>query len=112
MYCSTISHIIFQFQNGMPVPLDTDRFQVEITPDEVIITDKKVQKDDAGPYEVKLENEKGQATAPVQLKVLGPPASPKGPLEINDVKAESCKLSWNPPTVSLKEAQQECIRID
>ncbi|CAL8090942.1 unnamed protein product [Calicophoron daubneyi] len=84
-------------KDGVPVPLDSDRFSVEVTPNEVIITDKKVAKEDDGPCEITLKNEKGEATAPVTINVQGPPEAPKGPLEITDVKADSCKLSWNPP---------------
>ncbi|CAH8634151.1 unnamed protein product [Dicrocoelium dendriticum] len=85
-------------KNGVPVPLDSDRFNVEITPDEVIITDKKVVKDDAGPHQICLKNEKGEATAPVMIKVQGPPEAPLGPLEVSNIKGDSCKLSWNPPS--------------
>ncbi|GAA49621.1 twitchin, partial [Clonorchis sinensis] len=85
-------------KNGIPVPLDGDRFKVEVTPDEVIITDTKVEKGDAGPYQIKLKNEKGEATAPITIKVQGPPEAPNGPLTINDIKGDSCKLAWNPPT--------------
>ncbi|KAF6771283.1 hypothetical protein AHF37_10389, partial [Paragonimus kellicotti] len=84
-------------KNGIPVPLDTNRFKVTVTPDEVIIKDTKVEKDDAGPYEISLKNEKGEATAPIIIKVQGPPDAPKGPLEISDVTGDSCKLAWNPP---------------
>ncbi|KAA3682313.1 uncharacterized protein DEA37_0008978 [Paragonimus westermani] len=86
-----------QKPNGIPVPLDTNRFKVTCTPDEIIIKDTKVEKDDAGPYEVSLKNEKGEATAPIIIKVQGPPDAPKGPLEISDVTGDSCKLAWNPP---------------
>ncbi|TPP56261.1 Twitchin [Fasciola gigantica] len=85
-------------KNGIPVPLDTDRFTVEVTPNEVIITDTKAEKEDAGPLQITLENEKGKATAPITLKVQGPPEPPKGPLEVTDVRGDSCKLSWNPPS--------------
>ncbi|TGZ63952.1 hypothetical protein CRM22_006631 [Opisthorchis felineus] len=83
---------------GIPVPLEGGRFKVEVTPDEVIITDMKAQKDDSGPYQVELENEKGRDSVPVTVKVFGPPEAPKGPLDISNIKAESCTLSWNPPT--------------
>lgn len=81
------------------MPLDTDRFQVIITPDEVIIANKKAGKPDAGDYNIKLKNEKGEDSLPVKVKILGPPESPKGPLEVSDIKADSCTLRWRPPTV-------------
>uniref|UniRef100_A0A183BBQ3 Fibronectin type-III domain-containing protein n=1 Tax=Echinostoma caproni TaxID=27848 RepID=A0A183BBQ3_9TREM len=72
-------------------------FKVEVTPNEVIVTDTKAEKEDSGPLQITLKNEKGEATAPVTLKVQGPPEPPKGPLEVTDVRGDSCKLSWNPP---------------
>lgn len=88
-------------QNGVPIPLGTGRFNVEITPDEVIITDTKAEKEDAGQYKIDLENEKGRDSVPVTVKVVGPPEAPKGPLEISKIKDDSCTLAWNPPTVNL-----------
>lgn len=73
---------------------------MEVTPTEVIVTDTEAKKDDAGNYKVDLENEKGKDSVPVTVKVVGPPSAPKGPLEIGNIKAESCTLAWNPPTVS------------
>lgn len=73
---------------------------MEITPDEVIITDKEAEKNDGGLYKIDLENEKGRDSAPVNVKVVGPPEPPQGPLEISHIKNNSCSLSWNPPAVS------------
>lgn len=73
---------------------------VEVTPDEVIITDTNAEKDDAGRYNVVLTNEQGKDEVDIQVNVRGPPSAPTGPLEITDVRAESCTLSWKPPTVS------------
>ncbi|CAH8497134.1 unnamed protein product [Schistosoma turkestanicum] len=85
-------------KNGIPVPLEGGRFKVEITPDEVIITDTEAEKNDAGLYKIDLENEKGRDSVPVGVKVVGPPEPPQGPLEISHIKNNSCSLSWNPPT--------------
>ncbi|VDP98124.1 unnamed protein product, partial [Trichobilharzia regenti] len=85
-------------KNGIPVPLEGGRFKVEITPDEVIITDTEAEKGDAGNYKIDLENEKGRDSVPVTVKVVGPPEPPQGPLEISHIKSSSCSLSWNPPT--------------
>ncbi|CAH8526186.1 unnamed protein product [Heterobilharzia americana] len=84
-------------KDGKPVPLDINRFKLEITPDEVIITDTKAEKEDAGQYKVALKNEKGEVSHPLTVKILSPPDSPEGPLEVSDIKGESCKLTWNPP---------------
>lgn len=87
-------------QDGEPIPMPGGRFAVEITPDEVIIIDTKAEKDDTGSYGVTLTNEKGKDHANIQVNVRGPPGIPNGPLEITDIHAEKCTLTWKPPTVS------------
>lgn len=92
--------ILFYLQDGKPLDIPNPRFEIEVTPDAVIITDKKAEKDDTGKYDVTLENEKGKDTVPIQVNVKCPPGSPEGPLEVSKVTAESCTLKWNPPKVS------------
>ena len=48
-------------------------------------------------YRIKIHNEFGSDTELVDLVVLGPPGKPLGPLQVKDVRAESCKLVWKPP---------------
>ena len=48
-------------------------------------------------YRIKIHNEFGSDTELVDLVVLGPPGKPMGPLQVKDVRAESCKLVWKPP---------------
>ena len=48
-------------------------------------------------YRIKIQNEFGSDTELVDLVVLGPPGKPLGPLQVKDVRADSCKLVWKPP---------------
>ena len=48
-------------------------------------------------YRIKIHNEFGSDTELVDLVVLGPPGKPMGPLQVKDVRADSCKLVWKPP---------------
>ncbi|CDS41841.2 expressed conserved protein [Echinococcus multilocularis] len=84
-------------KDGKPIPIPRGRFMFEVTPDEVIIVDTKAEKDDAGRYVVGLTNEQGKDEVPIQVNVRGPPSSPVGPLEVTDIRAESCTLTWSPP---------------
>lgn len=95
-----LSTFVLFFQDGVPVILDDGRFVVTITPDEVIIVGKKGDKQDEGPYKITLKNDKGQDTLPIKINVLGPPDSPQGPLEVKNIKSDSCTLGWKPPKVS------------
>ena len=55
------------------------------------------QRADAGVYTIKVSNEFGADEGQVRVLVLDRPCAPEGPLEVSDVTADSCKLSWKPP---------------
>ena len=69
---------------------------LELKPDERVsmINEQKVAKlivlnakrSDTGKYTVKLTNSVGSDSATCEVVVIGPPAKPKGPLEVTDVK--------------------------
>ncbi|XP_067934437.1 twitchin-like [Watersipora subatra] len=82
--------------NGSPIP-QNDRTNVKITPTEVIFINKCADKDDDGKYTVDLVNEKGQDSCDLKVNVRGKPSKPEGPMEVSEVTAESCKLSWKAP---------------
>ena len=50
-----------------------------------------------GVYTLTAKNEVGEDTAEVEIKVLGKPSKPQGPLEVSDVHKEGCTLKWKPP---------------
>jgi predicted phage tail protein len=50
-----------------------------------------------GTYVIKAENSSGKDEASVEVTVLDKPATPEGPLKINDIHKEGCSLKWNPP---------------
>ncbi|XP_074598807.1 projectin protein bent isoform X2 [Brevipalpus obovatus] len=52
---------------------------------------------DTGVYTIKAENVNGKDEAEVQITVLDKPDAPEGPLEVDDVHAEGCKLKWKKP---------------
>lgn len=51
----------------------------------------------SGPYRIFARNEHGTDEATVEIIVTSKPSKPKGPLEVNDVHAEGCKLKWDKP---------------
>ncbi|XP_059156398.1 twitchin-like isoform X4 [Physella acuta] len=57
----------------------------------------KSERGDTGKYTVKVANKHGEDTAEVSVIVLDKPGEPEGPLEIKDITAENCTLSWKPP---------------
>ncbi|XP_067613922.1 twitchin isoform X10 [Eurosta solidaginis] len=50
-----------------------------------------------GAYKIRAVNEHGEDEVEVEVNILGPPAEPKGPLEVKDLTKSSCKLKWKKP---------------
>ena len=50
-----------------------------------------------GIYTLIATNSSGTDEATVEIKVLGKPSKPKGPLEVSDIHKEGCTLKWKPP---------------
>lgn len=98
-YTGTRPDSVSLVKDGKPIDLPSGRFVLEVTPDEVIITDTKADKEDSGRYDVVLENEVGKDQATVQVNVKSPPDAPTGPLEVTNVTADGCTLKWKPPKV-------------
>jgi titin len=57
----------------------------------------KAKRSDAGIYKVVLKNSEGSASIAFKVNVLDSPSMPTGPLEVLNLDAESCTLSWKPP---------------
>lgn len=55
------------------------------------------REDDSGQFEFRVENEFGQETALIDVKVRVPPSKPKGPMRIDNVSAQGCSCSWQEP---------------
>ncbi|RWS24197.1 twitchin-like protein, partial [Leptotrombidium deliense] len=51
----------------------------------------------SGLYKIIATNENGTDEAEVQITVLDKPGKPEGPLEVSNIHAEGCKLTWKPP---------------
>lgn len=50
-----------------------------------------------GIYTLTATNSSGSDEATVEIKVLGKPSKPKGPLEVSNIHKEGCTLKWKPP---------------
>lgn len=58
---------------------------------------RSVQRGDTGEYTITATNSSGKDSATVNVIVTDKPSPPEGPLQVNDVKADGCKLKWKRP---------------
>ncbi|GAU87381.1 hypothetical protein RvY_00244-2 [Ramazzottius varieornatus] len=58
---------------------------------------KSSKRGDTGKYVLTATNDSGTDSAEVEVVVLDAPAAPEGPLKIEEIRKESCKLSWDKP---------------
>jgi len=57
----------------------------------------KVKAGDSGLYSCTLKNDLGQETVQMKVVVVDKPDAPEGPLEVSEIKPDSCLLTWKPP---------------
>lgn len=50
-----------------------------------------------GIYKILAENEHGKDEAEVEVNVLSAPGKPKGPLKVEDITKNGCKVKWKKP---------------
>ncbi len=74
-----------------------DRLTIENEPYHTYFLLQKTKRSDTGIYKITAKNDAGTDVADFELCVLSKPSKPKGPLQVSDVTAESCKLKWEPP---------------
>ncbi|XP_053200690.1 twitchin-like isoform X3 [Panonychus citri] len=81
---------------GKPLE-ETGDIKIENKDYETHIQMRNMTRAQSGKYKINAENASGKDEAEVEVIVLDRPGKPEGPLEVSDVHAEGCKLSWNPP---------------
>lgn len=59
---------------------------------------KGAERSDSGVYGLHLENTVGKKKAQINVKVIGRPSAPEGPLVFEEFQANSVKVSWKAPT--------------
>lgn len=84
-------------KDGKEVVSDKDNVTLVNTPYHTSFSMKKPTRKQAGYYLITAKNVNGTDEAKVELKILGKPAKPKGPLEVSNVNKNGCTLKWQPP---------------
>ena len=70
-----------------------------MTNEEADLVVSKASLTDSGTYWCTLKNDLGHERVTIRVTVVDKPSQPLGPLEVSDVKPDSCSLKWKPPKV-------------
>ncbi|XP_077568062.1 titin-like [Stigmatopora nigra] len=73
------------------------RIQILSTDTATSVTVKDCVRGDSGRYVLTLQNIAGKVSTPIHCVVLDKPGPPAGPLQVTDLTAQGCTLSWGPP---------------
>jgi titin len=87
---------------GEDILKENDRTKFEITQTEAALVAPNATLKDSGVYNCTLRNDFGSERVTIKVTVIDKPAQPQGPLEVTNVKADGCTLSWKPPKVRIK----------
>ncbi|KAM3859135.1 myosin-binding protein C, slow-type [Diretmus argenteus] len=72
------------------------RVHAETFGDQTSLTIEVTEREDSGNYKIVLQNEAGEATASVKIKVVDIPDPPEAPL-VPVVGGDWCAMAWEPP---------------
>ncbi|KAM4614710.1 myosin-binding protein C, slow-type [Polymixia lowei] len=85
------------WMKGERVILDSGhRVHAETYGDQTSLTIEVTEREDTGNYKIVLQNEAGEATASVRVKVVDIPDPPDAPL-VPVVGGDWCSMTWEPP---------------
>ncbi|XP_014875218.1 myosin-binding protein C, slow-type isoform X6 [Poecilia latipinna] len=85
------------WMKGERVILDSGhRVHAETYGDQTSLTIEVTEREDTGNYKIVLQNEAGEATASVKIKVVDIPDPPEAPL-VPVVGGDWCSMTWEPP---------------
>lgn len=77
----------------------TDKTDLTITnkPYNTKLQCDKATRKDCGVYHIIATNKWGEDEASVEVKVVGKPSKPEGPLEVENIRKDGCTLKWKKP---------------
>uniref|UniRef100_A0A670Y1P8 Titin n=1 Tax=Pseudonaja textilis TaxID=8673 RepID=A0A670Y1P8_PSETE len=83
-------------KDNMPLK-ESELVRFKKTENKITLSIKNVKKENGGKYTLILDNVVHRKSFPFTVITLGPPSKPKGPIKLDEIKADSMILSWNPP---------------
>ncbi|XP_062850214.1 myosin-binding protein C, slow-type isoform X1 [Trichomycterus rosablanca] len=73
-----------------------NRVRAETYPDQTSLTIDVTEREDTGNYKIVLQNEAGEDTGSVRIKVVDIPDPPSPPL-VTEIGGDWCTMTWDPP---------------
>uniref|UniRef100_A0A8C9SSG4 Titin-like n=1 Tax=Scleropages formosus TaxID=113540 RepID=A0A8C9SSG4_SCLFO len=88
---------VIWLKDGKKFEVTTQKVDIKTTSKSTVLIVKDCTREDSGCYNLILSNIGGTKTIPITVKVLDRPGSPEGPLQVTEVTADACCLSWGEP---------------
>ena len=83
--------------NGKTINPEDPRVHMAVYETQIIFEIQFSIRSDTGKYTVTLENNLGRFSASANVTVLDRPSAPQGPLDVSNIKKDSCWLSFRVP---------------
>lgn len=83
-------------KDNMPLK-ESELIRFKKTENKISLSIKNVKKENGGKYTLILDNAVHRKSFPITVITLGPPSKPKGPIKLDEIKADSMVLSWGAP---------------
>nr|XP_039274734.1 muscle M-line assembly protein unc-89-like [Styela clava] len=83
--------------NGRVTLEERGRFHMHNTSKEAIVEVQACKISDSGEYEVKIQNENGDITVAIPVRIVDKPNSPSGEIKFSDIEKSAVTMSWEPP---------------
>ncbi|KAI3379405.1 hypothetical protein SNEBB_010472 [Seison nebaliae] len=84
-------------KDGEKLPIDGDKVKAVIGDDCIVLLIKDVEHEDSGRIQLNVGNNSGTNDVSFNLKVQAKPLQPQGPIDVNDITKDSCRLQWRAP---------------
>lgn len=87
---------VLWLKDNLPLK-ESDQIRFKTTGSKATLMIKNVRKDNEGKYTLTLDNKVNRRSFHVHVITLGPPSKPVGPINLDEVRAESIMISWEEP---------------
>lgn len=76
---------------------ESEKVRFKKTENKATLMIKNVEKENGGKYTLTLDNKICRKSFHIQVNTLGTPSRPIGPIRLDEVRAESIRISWDEP---------------